>query len=88
MQLTPTFFTTESVVELLLLWYKRWLSPVFGNSCRFNPTCAEYTAQAVVEHGWFKGSVMGAKRVLRCHPFGASGYDPVPHSSHSKQLRS
>lgn len=88
MQWVLRFAATDSVVELLLLWYKRWISPLFGNSCRFSPTCAEYAAQAVVEHGWLRGSVIAAKRVLRCHPFGASGYDPVPHCSHSEQLRS
>lgn len=46
--------------------------------CRFTPSCSEYTRQAIVKYGLIKGSWLGAKRILRCHPFSASGYDPVP----------
>ncbi|MBV9073716.1 MAG: membrane protein insertion efficiency factor YidD [Acidobacteria bacterium] len=77
----------QSIVEMLLLFYKRWISPVFGNACRFSPTCAEYAAQAVVERGWVRGGAMAARRLLRCHPFGGFGFDPVPHCSHVEQLR-
>ncbi len=63
--------------ELLLRLYKRWVSPLFGNSCRFTPTCSEYAAQAVAEHGWWRGSMLAAWRLLRCHPFAKGGHDPV-----------
>jgi len=77
----------QSIVEAMLVCYKRWISPVFGNACRFSPTCAEYAAQAVVERGWWRGSGLAIRRMLRCHPFGSSGYDPVPRCSRCEQLR-
>ena len=46
-------------------------------SCRFIPTCSEYTKEAIIKYGSFKGSIMGIKRIIRCHPFGKFGYDPV-----------
>lgn len=64
---------------VLLRWYKRWLSPAFGNSCRFTPTCSEYAAQAVAEHGWIRGGMLALRRLLRCHPFATAGFDPVPY---------
>jgi conserved hypothetical protein YidD len=70
---------SQAQAETLLRWYKRWLSPAFGNSCRFTPTCSEYAAQAVAEHGWIRGGVMALGRLLRCHPLAAAGHDPVPH---------
>ena len=85
--ITSNVETRQDAIESLLHWYKRWISPFFGHSCRFSPTCSEYAAQAVVELGWWRGSVVAIRRLLRCHPFGASGYDPVPHGSHSEQLR-
>jgi putative membrane protein insertion efficiency factor len=88
MQWLLQFAGRQGLVEFLLNLYKRLLSPLFGNSCRFSPSCSEYAAQAVIQHGWIRGSGLAAKRVFRCHPFGASGYDPVPHCSHSEQLRS
>lgn len=46
-------------------------------SCRFIPTCSEYTKEAIIKYGSFKGSIMGIKRIIKCHPFGKFGYDPV-----------
>ncbi len=55
------------------------LMPLHSHSmCRFQPTCSEYTKIAIQEYGSFKGSLMGFKRILKCHPFGKYGYDPVP----------
>ncbi|HET9742670.1 MAG TPA: membrane protein insertion efficiency factor YidD [Terriglobales bacterium] len=68
----------QELVERLLRFYKRWISPMFGESCRYSPTCSEYAAQAIVERGWLRGSGMAVRRLLRCHPLGSSGYDPVP----------
>ncbi|RKQ83907.1 membrane protein insertion efficiency factor YidD [Brockia lithotrophica] len=58
--------------------YQRYVSPLKPSSCRFYPTCSEYTVQAVEKYGVVKGLVLGAKRVARCHPFHPGGYDPVP----------
>ncbi|HWR83036.1 MAG TPA: membrane protein insertion efficiency factor YidD [Candidatus Deferrimicrobium sp.] len=58
--------------------YQFLLSPLIGNACRFYPTCSHYALDALQRHGAFKGSVLAAKRVLRCHPWHAGGFDPVP----------
>lgn len=67
-----------------ILWilyvYKIFISPVLPPSCRFYPTCSDYARQAVEEHGGVRGSWLGVKRILKCHPYHAGGYDPVPHS--------
>ncbi len=58
--------------------YQRWLSPLLGPSCRFQPTCSAYAAEAISVHGAARGSYLAMRRLLRCHPFGGAGYDPVP----------
>lgn len=63
---------------LLIRFYQRALSPWLGNNCRFQPTCSSYMYEALRVHGLFKGLYLGVARILRCHPWGASGYDPVP----------
>ncbi len=57
--------------------YQLLISPVFPNSCRFSPTCSEYSIQAIDKYGVLKGGLMSIKRVLRCNPFNPGGYDPV-----------
>ena len=54
------------------------ISPLFPARCRYTPTCSEYGAQAIKKHGVFKGGFFTIKRILRCHPWGEDGYDPVP----------
>ena len=61
----------------ILRTYKRWLSPLLPSACRFHPTCSEYMMQAVETHGAAKGIWMGMKRLAKCHPFQAGGFDPV-----------
>lgn len=48
------------------------------NNCRFIPTCSEYTKESIIEYGAVKGTYLGIKRIIKCHPFGKYGYDPVP----------
>lgn len=63
----------------LIRFYQRYLSPLKGGpTCRFYPTCSQYTYEAVVKYGAAKGTYLGVRRVLRCHPFHPGGYDPVP----------
>ncbi len=61
----------------LIKGYRRFVSPMLPSSCRFMPSCSLYTLQAVERYGLLKGSLMGARRLLRCHPFSEGGYDPV-----------
>ena len=61
-----------------LKFYKRRISPLLGNMCRFYPSCSEYMYTAVERYGVLKGVWLGAKRLLRCQPFNRGGYDPVP----------
>jgi putative membrane protein insertion efficiency factor len=58
--------------------YKRVISPLFPPSCRFTPTCSSYAIEAIEAHGPVRGVWLGTKRICRCHPWGGSGYDPVP----------
>jgi putative membrane protein insertion efficiency factor len=68
----------ERSVRGALKAYKLTLSPLIGRSCRFLPTCSEYAAQSLIDHGPWRGSVLAFRRLCRCHPFGGAGYDPPP----------
>lgn len=63
---------------LLVQFYQAAISPFTPATCRFEPTCSSYTIQALEKHGLFKGGWLAIKRILSCHPWGKSGYDPVP----------
>jgi putative membrane protein insertion efficiency factor len=67
-----------SLIALVHSTYKAILSPLFGNACRFHPSCSDYAREAVVRHGWAKGSWLAAKRVCKCHPWHPGGVDQVP----------
>tara|TARA_Y100000590_G_C15449712_1_gene912203 strand:- start:208 stop:444 length:237 start_codon:yes stop_codon:yes gene_type:complete len=58
--------------------YQIFFSPLFGKNCRFNPTCSNYAKLSIEKFGIFRGIYLIIKRLLRCHPWGNSGYDPVP----------
>ncbi|HQQ93507.1 MAG TPA: membrane protein insertion efficiency factor YidD [Bacteroidia bacterium] len=58
--------------------YQLAIRPLLPNACRFTPSCSQYTAEAIQKHGVLKGAWLGLKRILRCHPWGGQGYDPVP----------
>ncbi|MDG1022606.1 MAG: membrane protein insertion efficiency factor YidD [Flavobacteriaceae bacterium] len=63
---------------LLIKGYQSFLSPLLPPSCRYQPTCSQYTLEALKKHGLFKGGWLGVKRISKCHPWGGSGYDPIP----------
>ena len=65
----------------LLRGYKRWISPLLPQACRYTPTCSIYMADAIREHGPARGVWLGTRRLCRCHPWGGHGYDPVPPRS-------
>ncbi|MDR7868744.1 MAG: membrane protein insertion efficiency factor YidD [Sporomusaceae bacterium] len=67
----------KSLLLYAILFYRKFISPLKPPSCRFVPTCSEYAFEAVEKHGPWTGTKMAVRRILRCHPFGASGYDPV-----------
>ena len=58
--------------------YQLLASPLFAGSCRYEPSCSRYMAEAVGRHGAVRGGWLGLRRLARCHPFGSSGFDPVP----------
>ena len=62
----------------LVALYRVAISPWLGNNCRFEPSCSAYAMEALRVHGAFRGTMLTAKRIARCHPWGGSGFDPVP----------
>jgi len=80
-------FAPKNLLLLLLRGYKSALSPMFLPSCRYVPTCSDYAAEAIEEHGAVGGTALAIWRLLRCHPFVRGGFDPVPgrvcsHTTH------
>ena len=65
-------------IILLIRGYQKWISPLFPAKCRYQPTCSQYCVEALQKHGFFRGGFLGLKRIFSCHPWGGSGYDPVP----------
>lgn len=69
---------TVSLLTAPILFYQHAISPYIPPSCRFTPTCSQYALEAIRRHGPVRGLWLALKRLLRCHPWGGSGYDPVP----------
>jgi putative membrane protein insertion efficiency factor len=67
----------KTLITALIRLYRYMISPLLPNSCRFTPSCSEYSLEAVSKHGALKGSYLSFKRILKCHPFHPGGYDPV-----------
>ncbi len=68
------------IVALPVRAYRLIFSPWVGHNCRYQPTCSAYALEAIEIHGGLRGGWLTVRRILRCHPWGASGYDPVPRS--------
>jgi len=66
------------VLILPIRFYQKYISPLKPPTCRFTPTCSQYAIEAIRKHGPFKGLALAVWRILRCNPWGGSGYDPVP----------
>ena len=63
---------------LLIFMYQKLISPYLGPKCRFTPTCSQYSVESIKKYGPIKGIYISLIRILKCHPWGGSGYDPVP----------
>ena len=68
----------KQVFLVSIRFYQKWISRFLPSSCRFYPSCSEYTFQAIEKYGVLKGGWMGVRRIGRCHPFHPGGFDPVP----------
>jgi putative membrane protein insertion efficiency factor len=68
----------RTLIRYLIRAYQLTISPLLGPRCRFYPSCSQYTLEAVQGHGVMRGLYMGARRLLRCHPWHPGGFDPVP----------
>ena len=68
----------SAILLMPIYFYRYCISPMTPPTCRFTPTCSQYAIEAIKKHGPLKGLILAIKRILRCHPWGGSGYDPVP----------
>ena len=66
------------IVLIPIYFYRACISRMLPPSCRYTPTCSQYAIEAIKRHGPFRGTWLAIKRICRCHPWGGSGYDPVP----------
>lgn len=67
----------KRIAILLVRGYQKFISPLLGQNCRFYPTCSQYAIQAYEKYGFFKGTYLAVKRVMKCHPYHPGGYDPL-----------
>lgn len=75
------------LLKCLILFYKKLISPLFPPHCIYRPTCSEYAFEAIERHGALKGTILAVWRILRCNPWAAGGYDPVPKKFTLKRNR-
>jgi putative membrane protein insertion efficiency factor len=74
-------FLFNFIATVFIYFYRYAFSPIFGGACRFEPSCSVYAQDAYKKHTFLEASYLTLKRLLKCHPFGACGYDPVPDKS-------
>lgn len=70
----------KTILLLIIRFYRNFISPMKPPSCRFAPTCSQYSIEAIETHGALKGGWLSVKRIAKCHPFHPGGYDPVPRN--------
>ncbi|MEJ6565263.1 MAG: membrane protein insertion efficiency factor YidD [Burkholderiales bacterium] len=75
----------KRVLLFIIRCYQYLVSPLLAPRCRFSPTCSEYVKECIVQYGCGLGLGLAIKRLCKCHPFHAGGFDPVPHISHAKR---
>ncbi|MCF8010176.1 MAG: membrane protein insertion efficiency factor YidD [Clostridiales bacterium] len=68
----------KKIIILLIVFYRKAISPFLLPRCRFYPTCSQYALEALRKYGLWKGLFLSLKRIIRCHPFSSGGYDPLP----------
>lgn len=67
----------KTAIVSMIIFYRKFISPLKPGACRFYPTCSEYAIESIQKYGVLKGGIKAAKRILKCHPFNPGGYDPV-----------
>lgn len=83
--------TIANILAIPFIWLVRFyqiaISPYMPSACRYSPTCSSYTLEALKKHGFFTGGKLAIKRIFSCHPWGGSGYDPVPTKEELKNTK-
>jgi putative membrane protein insertion efficiency factor len=82
-----TRVSSRWLLLMVVRFYQIFLSPFFGGACKFYPSCSKYGYEAILRHGAWRGSVLAAKRLLRCRPFSKGGFDPVPDVDELTEIR-
>ncbi|MFT7330492.1 MAG: putative membrane protein insertion efficiency factor [Roseivirga sp.] len=85
------FRNLTKIIAVPFIWFVRFyqaaISPYTPSSCRYSPTCSHYAIEALQKHGLFSGGILAIKRIFSCHPWGNSGYDPVPEKKDKNNLK-
>ena len=71
-------YLMSKIFITLIVFYQKYISPLKPATCRFYPSCSDYAIQSIQKHGFYKGIFLALRRILKCHPYHAGGYDPVP----------